>query len=422
MHSKRSPGNSSTPSIGRTLTQSCGHLRKTFKQWMRSHVTGNVASTLWGPTFDKQSGWSMISTRPSTMSTNLCKETSGSLPAGSSRTTPWKETGRMSLPPPLWPSGETATAGRSSSSTRCQCRLRKSNQNPNAWPPVEYPSRHFELCDRSLADGVSVVCRSRPEVPDQRDHDAPGDGHDGAVADRRAQQQSTQGLDHRCEGLILGEPAHPRRHRVWGDEAAADEGAELEYERGAVGSCHCLGRHPKRDRKPGQGQGQQRNKAENLEPLDRSGGGSKAGDQRYAHDEDHAYQRPDQAPDDAPGQDGGAGDRHEAKAGDNALCHVHVDPDGGCRTAAADGHHQDPGDEVVDIRTGGAEAGAHSTAEDKDEQQQHDGRRPDSAERHHGEAPQMPKNAAKHSGGITQGVSAHLADSSVVTGWPVRAK
>src|SRR6202043_2665362 len=102
--------------------------------------------------------------------------------------------------------------------------------------------------------------------------------------------------------------------------------------------------------------------------------------------------------------------------------HVHVDADGGCGTSASEGHQENPGDEVVDIGRVAAQACAHGTAEDKDEEEQHDRRCPDAADRHHGVAPQVPEVAPKHGGGITQGVGAHGPGSFSVTGWPVSAK
>ncbi len=63
-----------------------------------------------------------------------------------------------------------------------------------------------------LAYGVAVVDRSRPEVPNQGEANAPGEGEDGAVADRGPQQQPPQRVDDRREGLVRGEPAYPGGH------------------------------------------------------------------------------------------------------------------------------------------------------------------------------------------------------------------
>jgi len=70
---------------------------------------------------------------------------------------------------------------------------------------------------------VAVVDRSRPQVSDQGEANAPGDGEDGAVSDRGPQQQSPQRVDDGGEGLVLGEPAHPDRHRVRADKRTAGE-------------------------------------------------------------------------------------------------------------------------------------------------------------------------------------------------------
>ncbi len=60
----------------------------------------------------------------------------------------------------------------------------------------------------SLPCGVAVVDRSRPQIPDQGEASAPGDGEDGAVADRGPQQQSPHRVDDGGEGLVGGEPAY----------------------------------------------------------------------------------------------------------------------------------------------------------------------------------------------------------------------
>src|SRR5216683_8093851 len=59
-----------------------------------------------------------------------------------------------------------------------------------------------------LPYGVAVVDRSRPQVSDQGEANAPGDGEDGAVADRGPQQQSPHRVDDGGEGLVGGEPAY----------------------------------------------------------------------------------------------------------------------------------------------------------------------------------------------------------------------
>jgi hypothetical protein len=61
----------------------------------------------------------------------------------------------------------------------------------------------------SLPYGVAVVDRSRPQVSDQGEANAPGDGKDGTVTDRGPQQQPPQRVDDGREGLVLGKPAHP---------------------------------------------------------------------------------------------------------------------------------------------------------------------------------------------------------------------
>ena len=60
-----------------------------------------------------------------------------------------------------------------------------------------------------LPYGVAVVDRSRPQVAEQGEASAPGDGEYSTISDRRAQQQPPQRVDDGREGLVLGEPAYP---------------------------------------------------------------------------------------------------------------------------------------------------------------------------------------------------------------------
>ena len=60
----------------------------------------------------------------------------------------------------------------------------------------------------SLPYGIAVVDRSRPQVSDQGETGAPGDGEDGTVSDRSPQQQPPQRVDDGREGLVGGEPAY----------------------------------------------------------------------------------------------------------------------------------------------------------------------------------------------------------------------
>ena len=68
---------------------------------------------------------------------------------------------------------------------------------------------YFFVCTYYLPYGVAVIDRSCPEVANQGEDDAPGDGEDGTVSDRGSQQQPAQRVDDGCEGLVLSEPAHP---------------------------------------------------------------------------------------------------------------------------------------------------------------------------------------------------------------------
>src|SRR5260221_9654631 len=72
-----------------------------------------------------------------------------------------------------------------------------------------------------LPYGVAVVYRSPPQVADQGEAGAPGDGEDGTIANRGPQQQSPQRVDNGREGRELGEPPPPNRHQVRPDKRTA---------------------------------------------------------------------------------------------------------------------------------------------------------------------------------------------------------
>ena len=65
---------------------------------------------------------------------------------------------------------------------------------------------------RCLPDGVAIVYRTRAQVAEQGKANAPGDGEDSAVANRRPQQQPPQRVNNGREGLVPGEPAYRLRH------------------------------------------------------------------------------------------------------------------------------------------------------------------------------------------------------------------
>jgi hypothetical protein len=96
----------------------------------------------------------------------------------------------------------------------------------------------------SLPYRIAVVDRSRPQVSDQGEASAPGDGEDGTVADRRSQQQPAQRVDDGREGLVLGEPAYSDCHRVRADKGATGERQnELEDEGETIGSRRRFAYH-----------------------------------------------------------------------------------------------------------------------------------------------------------------------------------
>ena len=63
--------------------------------------------------------------------------------------------------------------------------------------------------------------------PTEGEGRAPGGRDPPVTADRLVHQQAAESLDDRGEGLMLGEPAQPVRHRLGGDESAAEEGQHV---------------------------------------------------------------------------------------------------------------------------------------------------------------------------------------------------
>jgi len=230
-----------------------------------------------------------------------------------------------------------------------------------------------------LPYGVAVIDRSCPEVANQGEDDAPGDGEDRAVANRGPQQQSPQRVDDGREGLVLGEPAHPDRHRVRADKRTAGERKQqLEDEGEDIRSRRRFAYHAEHHSHPGDREGKQHDQAERCDPGDETCGGPETYKQRYPGDEGDSDHCADQAADDLPGQHRGAGDRHGAETGDDAFAHVHADVYRSRRTPAAHSHEDNRGCDVVDVGTTmrrAAKASAQRRAEHVDEQQHHDDRR-----------------------------------------------
>ena len=98
-------------------------------------------------------------------------------------------------------------------------------------------------------------------------------------------QQAAQRLDDGREGLVLGEPAHAGRHRVGGDEPAAEERQQHQGHRQVARGLDALAHQAERDRQPGEREGDQREDADRGDPLDRAGGGPEADEQRDADDD-----------------------------------------------------------------------------------------------------------------------------------------
>src|SRR6266545_4254374 len=77
----------------------------------------------------------------------------------------------------------------------------------SVWEACPAPLRRCAGLSRELrlgcrGPGVAVEGRASPQVADQGDDGAPGDGEDRAAADGGAQQQAPQRLDDRRERLV----------------------------------------------------------------------------------------------------------------------------------------------------------------------------------------------------------------------------
>src|SRR6266542_2815805 len=279
-----------------------------------------------------------------------------------------------------------------------------------------------------LAYGIAVVELPGPEEADQGDGGAPGDGDDCAVADRGAQQQPSQRLDDGGERLVLREPAQPGRHRVSGDEPAAEERQEHQRHGQVAGGLDGLGHHAQRDAQPGDRKGDHRQDTGRRDPLDGTRGGPEPDEQGDPDDDRQAEHRLDQAAEHVSGQHRWTEDGHGAEPGDDALGHVHGHRDGRPLGRGGHGHQQDPGSDVLEVggaaAGGAAEPGAQRAAKDVDEQQQEDDRHADQLQRH-GRVPQrVPEVAPQHRRRIAHGIGegAHRAGSFSLSGWPVRAR
>ena len=192
--------------------------------------------------------------------------------------------------------------------------------------------RRFVLVDEN-PEAIEVM-RQRSNrclaqsVAAEADDGAPGDGEHAAVADRGAQEQPAERLHDRRERLVLGEPAQAGRHRVGGDEPAAEERQQEQEHRQVARGLDALADHAERDRQPrqrerGHGAAGRAPRASRAAPAV----GAKPDEQRDADHDGQAEHRLDEAPEDVARQHRGAGDGHRAEAGDDALGHVHGDRD-----------------------------------------------------------------------------------------------
>ncbi len=138
----------------------------------------------------------------------------------------------------------------------------------------------------------------------------------------------------------------------------------------AIRSCGRFAHQAEQHPHPRDCESEQRDDAERRDPGDGTRRGPEAHEQRDPDDEDDADHRPDQASENLSGQHRGAGDRHGAEAGDDALAHIHTEIYRSRRAPAAYGHEDNRGRDVVDVGTAvrhAAKASAQRPAEHVDE-------------------------------------------------------
>src|ERR1019366_8386565 len=174
-----------------------------------------------------------------------------------------------------WPMVSTLDLLRPTGLTRCL------QYPPYSHPP--YSSGLYSPGEGSMRR-AAVEHGPRPQVPGQRDGDTPGDGDDGAVANRCTHQQPPQRVDDRREGLVLSEPADPTGHRGQRDERTADEWQEEQRHHHIAGCLGSLGHQAESNRQPGERESEQCQEGDRRDPPERIGGGSKAHEQADTDD------------------------------------------------------------------------------------------------------------------------------------------
>ena len=107
------------------------------------------------------------------------------------------------------------------------------------------------------------------------------------------EQQAAQRVDHRAEGLVLGEVAQSGRHGRGGDDARSDQRQQDQRERPVAGRGDGLGGEAEGQAQPGQGEGDEREQPGRAQPLREAGGRAEAdgeGDAEHDHHGDQGLQ------------------------------------------------------------------------------------------------------------------------------------
>ncbi len=194
-----------------------------------------------------------------------------------------------------------------------------------------------------------IVGRTCPQIADEGEKAAPGDREGGTGADRRAEQQSPHRVDDRGEGLVLGKPADPSRHRVRIDQRAAGKCQELVDERETIRARRRLAYQTEHYRHPREGEGKQCDETERREPGAGIRSGPEAHEQRDPDDQSDTDHCSDQAAEDLARQYRCAEDRQGAKASNDAFIHIRTEVQRGRSPPTSHGEDEDSGYEVVDV-------------------------------------------------------------------------
>src|SRR6266705_2656792 len=161
-----------------------------------------------------------------------------------------------------------------------------------------------------LTSRALFECGERPQVPDQGDPGAPGEGGGRVAARRGAGEQSTQRFDNRREGLVLRELPDTLPHLVGRHDRAAQERQQKQRHDGEACGFRSFRGHSQRDREPGGRESCRHDDADRAEPFEGSRGRPEPQGEGHSDDDRNGYRTAQHGGRDVAVQDGTAGDVH----------------------------------------------------------------------------------------------------------------